>query len=89
MWVARDKYRGLHLFNQKPIRNWSTLRWKHEDGITEPLVMTDNSFLSFPDLTWDDEPIEVDIHPRFYFKDLETKIMALEHDLALAEGRCC
>lgn len=55
MWVARDKDGELILFYNKPFRleydRWATtwINWMKLDSKL------------FPDLTWDDEPIEVEL----------------------------
>lgn len=66
MWIARDKNGNLNLFQTKPIRMCG-YKWE-EDVIYKHSIEIDNNL--FPNLTWDDEPIEVDliehIHNREY-----------------------
>lgn len=53
-WVARDKNGELYIYSEKPKRTqW--LRWA-EGSAFLPL-----SHSLFPDLTWDDDPEEVEI----------------------------
>lgn len=55
-WVARDLDRALQLWESKPQRNDITNdEWGMANGII--LLPTD----LFPDLTWDDDPIEVEL----------------------------
>lgn len=59
MFVARDKDGEICLYPTKPFRSdsigWSNECWDSHDGyITLP---TD----AFPELTWEDEPIEVEL----------------------------
>ena len=62
MWVARDKYGNLNLFPyEKPIR--STIIWKVD---TRDSLLRDDDYIEiysdlFPDLKWEDEPIEVEL----------------------------
>lgn len=55
MWAARNKNGDLKLFYNKPFRfdddKWITtwINWMEIDSTL------------FPDLTWDDEPIEVEL----------------------------
>lgn len=63
MWVARDKDEDLWLYTDKPKRSQTNCWWE-ADTQTNPLdadeVMLINREL-FPDLSWEDEPIEVDL----------------------------
>lgn len=65
LWVARDNNGNLYLYNEKPeyyndFKVWFTV------GICAKL---DNNL--FPDLTWEDESIEVELRPTI--TDLDTK----------------
>lgn len=64
LWVARD-CGGLFAYSNKPIRDTV---WKEWDSDKVSLRI-DDSF--FPDLTWEDEPIEVELRPAI--TDLEAK----------------
>lgn len=65
MWVARDKNGNLRWFEIKPSRDWG----EYEDYVKNELtvwkdgVIQNNEHIlpsdSFPDLKWEDEPIEV------------------------------
>lgn len=64
MWVARNKDNSLWVSNTKPIRTKDKGNkgyWDYDDfyGILE---IKDKSL--FPDLTWEDEPIEVKLIAR-------------------------
>lgn len=60
MWVARDKDGELTLYKSKPHRG-KLPRWDPEswDSGDEYWIVLDPKL--FPDLTWDDEPIEVEL----------------------------
>ena len=65
MWIARDKNGNLRWFETKPDRDWG----EYEDYVKNELtvwkdgvIQNDEHILSsdlFPDLKWEDEPIEV------------------------------
>ena len=58
MWLARDRNGWLYLFYEKPVR-YRNLGWDLADNdIIDPAFL-DKSL--FPNLTWDDEPIEVEL----------------------------
>lgn len=54
-WIARDKDRKLNIFNAKPIRHQYEWMFSKCSGEFHSLPTT-----LFPDLIWEDEPIEVD-----------------------------
>lgn len=56
-WVARDANGALFLYTAKPIRSLETRSWVICEK--ENLCIISNSL--FPELTWEDEPIEVSI----------------------------
>ena len=58
MWVARDKDGGLTLFPRDA--GWNNESWDvvPMDDFTDTMILDPNMF---PDLTWEDEPIEVEI----------------------------
>lgn len=56
-WVARDKNGSLFAYNDKPTRCDNQKEWFAEKFLSS----MENSF--FPDLTWEDEPIEVELRP--------------------------
>lgn len=63
MWVARDKDECLWLFIDKPIRSQKNDWWEVD---TQNSLLRDDDCLQideelFPDLSWEDEPIEVDL----------------------------
>lgn len=61
MWAARDKNGELHLFTvEKPYR-YADSYWEDEIDFESNKVRIDDSL--FPELTWDDEPIEVSLYP--------------------------
>lgn len=63
LWVARDWGGMLFAYFNKPIRDTV---WKEWDSDKVSLCI-DDSF--FPDLTWDDEPIEVELRPTTTYLD--------------------
>ena len=64
MWIARDKDGELTLFSNKPHRctdaGWNNESWDvvSMDEFTDTMILDSNMF---PDLTWEDEPIEVEL----------------------------
>ena len=64
-WVARDCGGMLYAYFNKPIRDTV---WKEWDSDKVSLSI-DDSF--FPELTWEDEPVEVELRPAI--NDLDTK----------------
>jgi len=79
MYVARDKDGKLGLFSLKPNRckciGWNNDCWdapdEEENGVV-PDFMEINSSL-FPELTWEDEPIEVEIVSKAFMDDWRKK----------------
>ena len=65
LWVARDWGGMLFAYFTKPIRDTV---WKEWDSDKVSLRI-DDSF--FPELKWEDEPIEVELRPAI--TDLDTK----------------
>lgn len=57
LWVARDNNGELYLYNEKPECYNDSKVW-FACGICAKL---DNNL--FPDLTWEDEPLEVELRP--------------------------
>ena len=64
-WVARDGNGKLYLYNEKP-KYYNNLEAWFVGGICSRLG---NNF--FPNLTWKDKPIEVELRP--VITDLDTK----------------
>lgn len=64
-WVARDKDGNLFAYNDKPTRCDNQKEWFAEKFLSS----MENSF--FPNLTWNDEPIEVEL--RQAITDLDIK----------------
>lgn len=64
-WIARDKNGFLGAYEDKPVRCDNKKEWLAEKFLSS----MENSF--FPDLTWEDEPIEVEIRPTI--TDLDAK----------------
>jgi len=66
MYVARDKDECLWLFIDKPIRSQTNGRWEVD---TQNSLLRDDDCLQideciipdFPEISWEDEPIEVDL----------------------------
>lgn len=65
LWVARDGNGKLYLYNEKS-KYYNNLEAWFVGGICSKL---DNNF--FPDLTWYDEPLELELRP--LVTDLDTK----------------
>ena len=57
LWVARDKDGNLFAYNDKPTRCDNQCEWFAEKF----LFSMENSF--FPELKWEDEPLEVMLTP--------------------------
>ena len=72
MWIAKDKDRRLFLFTfVKPVRKDEDGCWvkcEHCDDLACGIRLDDNLF---PQLTWDDEPMEVGLFPISAAKDEE------------------
>lgn len=51
IWIARDKYGALCVSSEKPVRGNGC--WDMRDGV----YISDSDW--FPDLTWNDEPLEL------------------------------
>ena len=63
MWVARDKNGTVWLYTNKPIRSSMFSRWNVD---SENSLLHTNEWMEidrdlFPDLKWEDEPIEVEL----------------------------
>ena len=72
MWVARDKNGKLYLFTVFPERydsEWNSGDWKSQMEIPSSL---------FPNLKWENEPLEVELNPKGAFD-------AIYEDLQKAE----
>lgn len=65
LWLARDWGGILYAYFNKPIRDTVWKEW-HSDKVS---LQIDDSF--FPELKWEDEPIEVELRPAI--NDLDTK----------------
>ena len=64
LWVARDKNGFLFVYEDKPTRRDNQREW-----LGRFLSSMKNSF--FPELKWEDEPIEVELRPAI--TDIEAK----------------
>ena len=56
LWVARDKNGFLFAYEDKPTRRDNQREW-----LGRFLTSMKNSY--FPNLTWEDEPIEIELRP--------------------------
>ena len=65
LWVARDWVGMLYAYFNKPIRDTFLKEW---DSDKVSLSIDD---LFFPELKWEDEPIEIELRPTI--TDLDTK----------------
>lgn len=54
MWIARDSNGTLVLHLQKPIRNYFCNDWEADDFLEIDANL-------FPELTWNSEPLEVEL----------------------------
>jgi|GEM_PF-3125192 len=66
LWVARERRGGLFLYKTKPILDCDFGIW-----FTKSDCMGTISKKLFPELKWEDEPIEIGIRPTI--TDLDTK----------------
>ena len=73
LWVARDWGGMLFAYFNKPIRDTV---WKEWDSDKVSLSI-DDSF--FPELKWEDEPIEVELRP--VITDLDAKAQEYEDNV--------
>ena len=64
LWVARDKNGFLFVYEDKPTRRDNQREW-----LGRFLTSMKNSY--FPNLTWEDQPIEVELRPAI--TDIDTK----------------
>ena len=64
LWVARDKNGFLFVYEDKPTRCDNQREW-----LGRFLCSMKNSY--FPELKWEDEPIEIELRPTI--TDLDTK----------------
>jgi len=58
MYIARDKNESLWLYNEKPIRNEEEGNFK---SIYTDVTIGTLDTTMFPELKWEDEPMEVDL----------------------------
>lgn len=56
LWIARDKTGNLYLYSKKPERTYPTGYFVSRGG---EYMRIDNN--KFPDLKWEDEPMEITI----------------------------
>lgn len=66
-WIARDKNGSLFAYENKPERCDNQKEWFSGKFLNS----MENSF--FPDLTWYDEPIEVELRPTITDLDAKAK----------------
>ena len=57
-YIARDKNNELHFFNEKPYREHPVLWWKTKNEVQDMLYIDSDIF---PELKWEDEPIQVEL----------------------------
>lgn len=60
-WVARGEEDNISVFQYKPERNTCLTYGFWDDGYGCPMGSIDLPKESFPDLTWESDPIEVEI----------------------------
>lgn len=66
-WIVRDKKGNLLAYNDKPTRCKNKGTW----FMAKFLFIMNKSF--FPDLTWEDEPLEVELRPAITNLDTKTQ----------------
>lgn len=66
LWVARDKCGNLYAYNSKPERDCDYGIWYSDLYFT---IFTE----LLPDLTWEDEPLEVEFRPAITDLDARAK----------------
>lgn len=72
-WIARDKTYDLHFFSKKPKRNIADSRFNLDNvWIGKNWLVLDCDL--YPKLTWEDEPIEVEITIKHYYTDFKQSI---------------
>lgn len=59
-WVARDEDGRIYLYEDEPKRENGKPYGKPSEWVSEN-IMTKLSVASFPDLTWESDPIEVEL----------------------------
>lgn len=62
LWIARDEDGSLYAYEDKPIL--CHIEW---------IGRLFGSIKNFPNLTWEDEPIEIEVESRPTITDLDTK----------------
>ena len=67
LWVAREKRGGLFLYETKPILDYDFGIWFSDSDCMGAILRA-----FFPELKWEDEPIEVELRPAI--TDLDTKV---------------
>lgn len=65
-WIARDANGSLFVYEKKPCRCHDLKTWQSGRFCQMPNHL-------FPDLTWEDEPIEVEIRPTITDLDAKAK----------------
>ena len=58
MWIARDKNGELILFRDYPKRN---INMNNYDRLVNSIVLYDDDYPQYKTLSWEDEPIEVEL----------------------------
>ena len=58
MWIARDKNGELILFRDYPKRN---INMNSYDRLVNSIVLYDDDYPQYKTLSWEDEPIEVEL----------------------------
>lgn len=64
IWVARDKDGSLFATNEKPIKDTELGMWKIENATPDTYGCFPDGW--FPEVTWEDEPIELVIKEKEY-----------------------
>lgn len=75
MWIARDKNNDLCLYKEKPSRNENDSQWFIAGGYY--LILQENLF---PELKWEDEPIEVNLYSKNDIRNIEAESRETGHN---------
>lgn len=79
LWLARDKYRGLHIFLNKPVFSNSTLCWEDKKTGVKFEISSDN----YNWLSWKDEPIQLPEISKFTSRERQLLYLLSEaYDIA-------
>ena len=61
LWIARNGYGQLYLFKKEPVCDYTIGEFFPSEEDSAMINLTDKGFDVFPDLEFDDSPIEVEL----------------------------